>query len=254
MHRCERVNLNRAVSDARAGIMRQTWTALALIAAMLLGRTVFAQELPKPPDTIEARVQACVPCHGAQGQGTSNDYFPRLAGKPAGYLLNQLLAFHEGRRRYAPMNYLLAFLNEPYLGKMAQYYAEQRPPAEPTAIPTASPKVLGHGRSIVMNGVPDRGVPACSLCHGPALVGMEPGIPGLVGLKSTYIAAQLGAWRYGTRTATPPDCMQHVASLLSEGDVTAVAAYLSSISVPSDPSPLPQGALRTPLACGSEPQ
>jgi cytochrome c553 len=49
-----------------------------------------------------------------QGQGTDNDYFPRLAGKPAGYLENQLVAFRDGRRRYAPMNYLLEYQNDAY--------------------------------------------------------------------------------------------------------------------------------------------
>lgn len=225
-----------------------------MLALLTQFRVALAQDEPRPPDTMEARVQACAPCHGAQGRGTSNDYFPRLAGKPEGYLANQLLAFREGRRRYAPMNYLLEFLPEPYLEQMAKYYAAQRPPSQAMTIPSASPDVLGRGRSVVMNGVPERGVPACSLCHGPALVGMEPGIPGLVGLKPTYITAQLGGWRYGTRTATSPDCMQQVASLLTESDVTAVAAYLSSLPVPADPSPLPRGSLVTPLACGSEPQ
>jgi cytochrome c553 len=49
-----------------------------------------------------------VAIHGAQGEGTDNAYFPRLAGKPGGYLANQLHAFHTGRRHYPPMNYLLA--------------------------------------------------------------------------------------------------------------------------------------------------
>ena len=38
------------------------------------------------PDTMAARVLACASCHGAEGEGTSDVYFPRLAGKPAGYL------------------------------------------------------------------------------------------------------------------------------------------------------------------------
>ena len=53
---------------------------------------------------------------------------------------------------------------------------------------------------------------------------MEPAIPGLVGLHASYISAQLGALRYGTRTAAAPDCMQVVAASLTESDVTAVAA------------------------------
>ena len=82
---------------------------------------------------------------------------------------------------------------------------------------------------------------------------MEPGIPGLVGLHASYISAQLGALRYGTRTAPAPDCMQLVAARLTESDVTAVAAWLASLPLPSDPSPVPKGTLPMPFACGSEP-
>src|SRR4029453_19202564 len=62
------------------------------------------------PDSMGARLQGPRPCHGQSGQGTSNDYFPRIAGNPAGYLYNQLVAFRDGKRRYAPMNYLVAYL------------------------------------------------------------------------------------------------------------------------------------------------
>ena len=82
---------------------------------------------------------------------------------------------------------------------------------------------------------------------------MEPAIPGLLGLNARYISAQLGAWRYGTRTAATPDCMQIVAGLLTERDVTAVAAWLSSRPIPPDPSPVAHGTLPMPLPCGSEP-
>ena len=203
---------------------------------------------------MAARVLACAPCHGDKGQGTNNDYFPRLAGKPAGYLYNQLVAFHQGRRRYPPMNYLLEFLPDSYLLKMAEYFAAQHPPASPPAVPVVSPAVLSQGESLVMHGDPARGIPACANCHGRALTGMEPAIPGLLGLRPAYISAQLGAWRYGTRTAAAPDCMQTVASRLTEQDVTAVAAWLASRPVPADASPAPQGALAMPLACGSEPR
>jgi cytochrome c553 len=83
---------------------------------------------------------------------------------------------------------------------------------------------------------------------------MEPASPGLVGLHASYISAQLGAFRYGTRTAAAPDCMQLVAASLTESDVTAVAAWLASRPVPADPSPVPHGSLAMPMACGSEPK
>lgn len=152
------------------------------------------------------------------------------------------------------MNYLLEFLPDSYLRKMAEYFAGQHPPASPPAVPVVSQAVLSQGESLVMHGDSTRGIPACASCHGRALTGMEPAIPGLLGLRPAYISAQLGAWRYGTRTAAAPDCMQNVASRLTEQDVTAVAAWLASRTVPADASSAPQGALAMPFACGSEPQ
>lgn len=199
-------------------------------------------------------MRACAPCHGEQGQGTDSDYFPRLAGKPAGYLKNQLVAFRDGRRRYAPMNYLLEYQTDVYLQKIAEYFSTLRPPPTQQTPTDASAAVLARGQNLVTDGDQTHGVPACAGCHGPKLTGMEPGIPGLVGLHASYISAQLGAFRYGTRTAAGPDCMQLVAADLAESDVTAVAAYLASQPVPSDPSPVPQGTLAMPFACGSEPR
>ncbi len=108
---------------------------LLTVCTASLAQTVTAPPTEKVPDTIEARVQACVGCHGQHGRGVENVYFPRLAGKPAGYLYNQLVAFRDGRRKYTPMNYLLAYLPDPYLQKMAEYFAEQNHPSPPLFAP-----------------------------------------------------------------------------------------------------------------------
>ena len=227
---------------------------LVLVASTALPfGAVHSQTTERAPDTMAARVLACASCHGPEGEGTSDVYFPRLAGKPAGYLYNQLVAFRDGRRRYPPMNYLLDFLPDAYLQQIAEHFASLRPPFPAPAVPTVSNEILARGESLVKNGDGQRGVPPCSACHGPALGGMEPAIPGLLGLRASYISAQLGGWRYGTRTAFTPDCMQIVAGLLTEDDVKAVAAYLSSRPAPTDPSFAKQGSLPMPLACGSQP-
>src|SRR6187549_2132083 len=95
---------------------------LPALIALSLG-SAQAQTTERAPDTMAARVLACASCHGAEGEGTSDVYFPRLAGKPAGYLYNQLIAFRDGRRKYPPMNYLLDFLPDPYLKQMADHFA-----------------------------------------------------------------------------------------------------------------------------------
>ena len=212
-----------------------------------------AQTSERAPDTMAARVLACASCHGDKGQGTSDDYFPRLAGKPAGYLYNQMIAFREGRRKYPPMNYLLEFLPDPYLKAMADYFASEQPPFPAPAIPVVSNAILARGEMLAKTGDPARNIPACANCHGSSFTGMEPAIPGLLGLRANYISAQLGGWRYGTRTAASPDCMQVVAGHLTEDDVKALAAWLSSLPTPANPTPAPRGSLPMPLSCGSEP-
>ncbi len=225
-----------------------------LLAFLACSSVARAEPDRQPPDTMEVRLLACVACHGPAGRGIDNDYFPRLAGKPSGYLLNQLIAFRDGRRRYTPMNYLLEFQPDSYLRKIAEYFAAQRPPPPPEVVPVVSKDILERGQSLAMTGDAEHGVPACAACHGPAFTGMEPAIPGLLGLRANYLSAQLGAWRYGTRTAIAPDCMQIVAGHLTERDVTAVAAWLAAVPIPPDPSPTARGAWPLPFACGSEPK
>jgi cytochrome c553 len=206
----------------------------------------------KAVDSVEARVQGCVTCHGQRGQGTSNGYFPRIAGKPSGYLYNQLLAFKTGTRKYPPMNYLVAYLPEQYLQEIAEHFAKQRPPFAIRDIPRVEPATLARGRMLAMHGDTDRGIPACVACHGERLTGMEPGIPGLAGLRPTYIVAQLTRWQVGDRHALEPDCMKRIAIRLSDDDISAVAAWLSRQPAPKNLEPESSSSIRMPFACGSQ--
>jgi cytochrome c553 len=236
------------------GIRRLVITLVLLALSSLEALAAGEAPAEKAPDTMQARVLGCAACHGGHGEGTGNDYYPRLAGKPAGYLYNQLLAFRDGRRKYPPMNYLLAYLPDPYLLEIAKYFAAERPPFPAPAPVRVDAATLALGKSLVGNGDMSRKIPACAACHGAALTGMEPAIPGLVGLHSDYISSQLGAWRYGTRKTVAPDCMHDIATRLADRDITAIAAYLASLPAPDNPVPVAAGSLKMPLGCGSEAQ
>jgi cytochrome c553 len=229
-----------------------------LILLVSLGETaepMAAGKVPNAaPDTLFARVQGCSTCHGTLGQGTRDEYFPRIAGKPQGYLFNQLQNFREGRRSYPPMNYLLAYLNDDYFHEMAQFFAEQQQPFAKPEQSALSPADLAVGEQLVREGDAKRQIPACLACHGSALTGINPGIPGLIGLRSRYISAQLTEWRAGTRHANAPDCMHEVAMRLSEQQITAVAAWLAAQPAPAVTTPAAASSWKTPLACGSQPQ
>ena len=197
------------------------------------------------------RTLACSACHGKEGRAGPDGYYPRIAGKPAGYLYNQLLNFRDGRRHYGLMTRLIDPLSQSYLLEIAQYFsALDLPYVQPGPAP-GSPSLLQQGRLLAMQGDRQRQVPACVLCHGEALTGVQPNTPGLVGLPRDYIASQLGAWRTGQRRAHAPDCMADIARRLTADDISGVAAWLAT-QVPGGTSK-PAAALAKPvdIACGS---
>ncbi len=206
-------------------------------------------------DTIAQRSQACTGCHGPQGRAAPDGYYPRLAGKPAGYLYNQLLNFRDGRRHYGLMTQLLEPLSDAYLLEIANYFASLHVPYPPPAAPTASAAVIEQGRQLVLKGRPDQQVPACVQCHGQRMTGVSPNVPGLLGLPHDYLNAQLGAWKTGKRQAHAPDCMGAVVKRLSLDDIQAVSSWLASQAVPADSHPVPaQARLNVGVpTCGSAP-
>jgi cytochrome c553 len=203
------------------------------------------------PDTLEQRLLACAICHGKQGEGgQKNEIYPRLAGKPDGYLYNQLLNFRDRRRKYPVMNYMMGYLSDAYLREIAEYYSKLRPPYPPPVSGTSS-AVLARGQQLVTQGDPSRNLPACTACHGKSLTGMAPTIPGLVGMSPLYIGQQMGAWRVRNRRAKEPDCMAHIASLLGPEEISAVGAWLAAQPGSAGP-PTPLGdPAKLPMECGS---
>lgn len=197
---------------------------------------------------IAERVQACTLCHGAQGRATPDGYFPRLAGKPSGYLFNQLQGFRDGRRHHALMAGLLRNMSDDYLREIAGYFAALDVPYPAPAPSGLSAEQQARAERLVTQGDPSRRVPACTACHGSAMAGREPAIPGLLGLPRDYLVGQLGAWRNGARRAHAPDCMADVAKALSTDDIAAVASWLAAR--PAGPHPEPASTAPLPVACG----
>ena len=199
-----------------------------LLAWALLSQGAHAQA-PAMRADMERHVAACITCHGRGGQASNSEYFPRLAGKPADYLFEQLRSFRDGRRQQAEMSYLLTNLTDGYLREMARYFAEMDLPYPAPVPPDLSATELARGKDLVYEGDALRGIRACVLCHGDSLTGLPPGIPGLLGLPRLYIAAQLGGWVTGERRALAPDCMAEVGRRLNAEDIRALAGWLSTL-------------------------
>ena len=203
------------------------WRPLAWwLLVHVLGQTIALAA--EPPNTMGERMKACASCHGQEGRASNSGYLPRIAGKPAGYLYNQLINFRDGRRQNATMAYLLDHMSDPYLKEIANHFASLDLPYSPAQTTKAPAETLARGEQLVRQGDATRGIPACASCHGAAMTGVVPAMPGLIGLPHDYLLGQLGAWRAGLRRASSPDCMWEITRRLSPQDVVAVASWLSS--------------------------
>ena len=199
---------------------------------------------------MASRVLACTVCHGKEGRATPDGYFPRIAGKPAGYLANQLLNFRDGRRSYPQMSYLIEHLTDDYLREMAAHFAALDLPYPPPPPPQAPPALLEQGRKLVQQGDAARNLPACVACHGAAMTGVAPSIPGLLGLPRDYLNSQLGAWKTGQRRTPAPDCMAAIARQLTPEEVSAASAWLAAQPVPAGGKPAHDLPAAMPARCG----
>jgi cytochrome c553 len=218
-----------------------------LIAAAALS----AQAAPPFHDDMAQRTLACTVCHGKEGRAGPDGYYPRIAGKPAGYLYNQLLNFRDGRRHYGLMARLLDPLTDAYLLEIAQHFASLDLPYAPPPAPRVPDAVLQRGKVLALQGDAAAKIPACVRCHGEALTGVTPNTPGLLGLSRDYLNAQVGAWKTGQRRAHAPDCMAQIARQLAPEDLTAVASWLAAQPLPADSRPAHSLPRPPGIQCGS---
>ncbi len=225
--------------------------ALALVFLSCTMQCVYAV-----PDTLEQRLKPCTSCHGKNGRAASDGYYPRIAGKPEGYLFNQLKNFRDGQRAYPLMTYMVGNMPDTYLKEIAEYFSTQHPPYAAAQNVETSAETLERGKQLVQHGDPARKLPACVACHGEKMTGIAPFVPGLLGLPRDYIVGQLGGWQTGSRHAHAPDCMEKIAKILQPQDIAAVSAWLAAQNLPPDPLAIHSKdvpGFKLPIACGSVP-
>jgi cytochrome c553 len=136
------------------------------------------------------------------------------------------------------MTGLLDPLSNAYLKEVAEYFSALNLPYPAPLASAASSTSLQRGETLAMRGDASINVPACTQCHGEALTGVEPNVPGLLGLPRDYLNAQLGSWITGQRRAHAPDCMAQVTRKMTADDVTAVSSWLAGRPLPGNTRPV----------------
>jgi cytochrome c553 len=178
-------------------------------------------------------VPACATCHGATGQGNATIGAPALAGDGVAYLREQLRHFAAGTRINPIMQPIAHALTPAERDAVAAAFAAMPAPVPHPVAAAADPL----GARLARRGRWSIGLPGCEQCHGPEGIGVGPHFPHLAGLTASYIAAQLNAFRAGTRPGGPQGLMARVASKLTKPERAAVAAYFGAESGPVEKHP-----------------
>jgi len=71
-------------------------------------------------------ISGCAPCHGTDGISKFGEV-PNLAGQNKIYLLNQLRAFHSGKRTHKEMRYMSRHMTEGEMEAVAAYFSSLPP-------------------------------------------------------------------------------------------------------------------------------
>ena len=178
---------------------------------------------------LSAKIEYCKTCHGLSGQGFRGaSPIPRLAGQQTEYVENQLRAFVDRRRASKFMFGVAHVLSPTMITALAVHFRN----LDPKPLSGAPMELAAAGKKIYEQGVPGTDVLACSGCHGRDARGNGP-FPRLAGQLHDYIFNKLVNWtRERGQDPKNPDTsaiMQPIAHSLTESQIRAVAAYVSSL-------------------------
>lgn len=161
-------------------------------------------------DDLEARLQTCNACHGADGKPISAT-IPIIWGQQTAYLVKQIHDYRAKDRENPVMTPLAATIKQEETRKAATYFTAKTWPtaAHPAAAASEPP-----------------GMTVCKACHQPNFEGGLPA-PRLAGQSYEYLKDAMASFVDGTRTNSAD--MMRLMKMLAPADRDAMAHYLAGL-------------------------
>lgn len=195
-----------------------------ILACMLILSSTFAQaETVKTASGFDTG--KCTKCHSATPADEVNQ-FPRLEGQSVKYFISAVNSYKtKARHNYSATSLMSKRVNldAATVGQLAEFF--NKLPAQAT-ITGGDPAVIALGKDIYTNGIPDRNVDSCVMCHGKE--GAGKGLnPRLAGQVKYFLVDQLHSYRDGE--IDKQEDMKAAAKALTESEIDAVATYLQAL-------------------------
>ncbi|THF68592.1 cytochrome c4 [Deinococcus sp. Arct2-2] len=190
--------------------------------------TLPALKFATPNAARGAQISAnCAGCHGVGGV-SKDDAVPSLAGQVASFTRQQLVAFKAKLLPDPTMQNIAGRLSDQDMADIAAHFATLSPGP---AWKGADAAVRAQGAALYATGDPARKLIACSVCHGAGGRGNDSLIlPSIANLAPAYAEGKLAEYREVVPYAHPsPQAMHAAAQGLTDEELTALAAYVSSL-------------------------
>lgn len=189
---------------------------------------------PADPGAALYQAKGCTACHGAEGRTPIMSTYPKVAGLPQQYLLNQLKDIKSGARDHgqtAVMKGIMAAVSEDDMKVLADWLSGLPRTAPAAAAPAAAAPAAQAPAEPAAAADPGQALytqKGCAACHGAD--GRSPIMstyPKVTGMPEQYITNQMNDIKSGARSNGQSAVMKAIMAAVSEEDIKTIAGWLS---------------------------
>lgn len=170
----------------------------------------------------------CAGCHGVDGNSLVPTN-PILAGQHNAYVKKQLHNFQvkpgseKAMRENGIMVVFASGLSDEQIADVSAFYNQQK--IRPSYAKNKELALLGE--SLYKGGDVEKGIPACSSCHGPKGVGIPDQYPRIAGQYKEYTKSTLTSYKKGIRANNKQ--MMTISKRMTEKQIDAISEYLAGL-------------------------
>jgi cytochrome c553 len=212
--------------------------SLALTALFGINATAQAQTQAPAQVGVQAKVAACIGCHGIIGYRASFPEVhsvPMIAGQNAKYIAAALTAYAKGERKHPTMRGIAQVLSEQDIADISAYYSQQ---AKVAPVPETAMVASAQVSELLAKG-------ACASCHGANFSKpIDGSYPKLAGQHADYLNVALKSYQIegNPNVGRGNAIMAGQVKQFSHAELKAIANYLASL--PSELRTVPQSKFR----------
>lgn len=220
-------------------LTRRLFVAFVLLLAMSL------QGHAREPDLANGEEinELCAGCHGIYGEGGKQGEYPRIAGQPYQFLVNQLVLFRERKRpNLAMVEYIDdRQMPDPDIQDIATFLTRIVLPTRLDPVDENDPEFdalarLEEAKRVIQIARAEGDIAAggklykreCASCHGRDGMGdVENAVPMLAGQYTRYLWRQVDKYLKGVRIHDPSAPEDRLLAEFSRDELRDIFAYVS---------------------------